>query len=171
MTLMVLLSCLVALIFLAAVAWALIQINTQLAAIGGTPESFLAKLRLGLRAIEKQTSHLPPMVGEINTVLSSINNLQLERGMTEAAYWIWGITLAIIALIIVPVAWSLLNQALSHTKSIREYSHEMLQSGLGIAEHTSHTQQLGLTLEHATEIVGQTKGLHQLTTELAQGRS
>ena len=72
MTLMVLLSCLVALIFLAVVAWALIQINTQLAAIGGTPESFLAKLRLGLRAIEKQTSHLPPMVGEINNVLSSI---------------------------------------------------------------------------------------------------
>ena len=72
MTLMVLLSCLVALIFLAVVAWALIQINTQLAAIGGTPESFLAKLRLGLRAIEKQTSHLPPKVGEINTVLSSI---------------------------------------------------------------------------------------------------
>ena len=72
MTLMVLLSCLVALIFLAVVAWALIQINTQLAAIGGTPESFLAKLRLGLRAIEKQTSHLPPMVGEINIVLSSI---------------------------------------------------------------------------------------------------
>ena len=72
MTLMVLLSCLVALIFLAVVAWALIQINAQLAAIGGTPESFLAKLRLGLRAIEKQTSHLPPMVGEINNVLSSI---------------------------------------------------------------------------------------------------
>ena len=74
MTLMVLLSCLVALIFLAVVAWALIQINTQLAAIGGTPESFLAKLRLGLRAIEKQTSHLPPMVGEINTANRSITN-------------------------------------------------------------------------------------------------
>ena len=72
MTLMVLLSCLVALIFLAAVAWALIQINTQLAAIGGTPESFLAKLRLGLRAIEKQSSHFQPMATEINTVLSSI---------------------------------------------------------------------------------------------------
>ena len=32
--------------------------------------------------------------------------------MTEAAYWIWGITLAIVAFVIVPVAWSLLNQAL-----------------------------------------------------------
>ena len=71
----------------------------------------------------KQTSHLPPMVGGV-FVLSSIkgglpvlvillHNLQLEKRMTEAAYWIWGITLAIIALIIVPVAWSLLNQALS----------------------------------------------------------
>ena len=51
MTLMVLLSCLVALIFLAVVACALLQIKAQLAAIGGTPESFLAKLRLGLRAM------------------------------------------------------------------------------------------------------------------------
>ena len=91
--------------------------------------------------------------------------------MTEASYWIWAITLAIIALIIVPVAWSLLNQAVSYTKSISEYSNEMLQSGLGIAKHTSHTQQLGVILEHATEIVGQTQGLQQLTTELAKGRS
>jgi hypothetical protein len=72
MTLIVLLSCLVALIFLAVVAWALIQINAQLAAIGGTPESFLAKLRLGLRAIEKQTSHLRPMLEQTNSVLASI---------------------------------------------------------------------------------------------------
>ena len=72
MMLMVLLSCLVTLIFLAVVAWALIQINNHLAAIGGTPESFLAKLRLGLRAIEKQTSHLPPLLEQTNTVLASI---------------------------------------------------------------------------------------------------
>ena len=72
MMLMVLLSCLVTLIFLAVVAWALIQINNLLAAIGGTPESFLAKLRLGLRAIEKQTSHLPPLLEQTNTVLASI---------------------------------------------------------------------------------------------------
>ena len=78
--------------------------------------------------------------------------------MTEAVYWIWGITLAIVAFVIVPVAWSLLNQALSCTKSICEYSHDMLQSGLGIAQNTSHTKQLGTTLEHATAIVGQTKG-------------
>ena len=73
--------------------------------------------------------------------------------MTEAAYWIWGITLAIVAFVIVPVAWSLLNQALSRTKSICEYSDDMLQSGLGIAQNTSHTKQLGTTLEHATAIV------------------
>ena len=91
--------------------------------------------------------------------------------MTEAAYWIWGITLAIVAFVIVPVAWSLLNQALSRTKSICEYSDDMLQSGLGIAQNTSHTKHLGTTLEHATAIVGQTKGLHRLTVELARERS
>ncbi len=72
MTFMVLLSCIVTLAFLAVVAWALIQINHQLAAIGGTPESFLAKLRLGLRAIEKQTSHLQPLLEQTNSVLVSI---------------------------------------------------------------------------------------------------
>ena len=72
MILMVLLSCLVTLTFMAVVAGALIQINNHLAAIGGTPESFLAKLRLGLRAIEKQTSHLPPLLEQTHTVLASI---------------------------------------------------------------------------------------------------
>ena len=41
-TILVFLSCLISLIFLATVAWALIQINKQLSPIGGTPESFLA---------------------------------------------------------------------------------------------------------------------------------
>ena len=41
-TLLILFSCILSLIFLATVAWALVQINKQLAPIGGTPESFLA---------------------------------------------------------------------------------------------------------------------------------
>ena len=48
MTLMVLLSCLVALIFLAVVAWALIQINTQLAAIGGREQHRSIEYQSGL---------------------------------------------------------------------------------------------------------------------------
>ena len=67
-TILVFLSCLISLIFLATVAWALIQINKQLSPIGGTPESFLAKLRLGLRAIDKQTSHLGEILKKIKQV-------------------------------------------------------------------------------------------------------
>ena len=79
-TILVVLSCLISLIFLATVAWALIQINKQLAPIGGTPESFLAKLRLGLRAIEKQTSHLGVLVTNVNQKLEKI-----EGGLEQLA--------------------------------------------------------------------------------------
>jgi hypothetical protein len=79
-TILVFLSCLISLIFLATVAWALIQINEQLAPIGGTSESFLAKLRLGLRAIEKQTSHLGVIVTNVNQQLE-----QIEGGLEQLA--------------------------------------------------------------------------------------
>jgi hypothetical protein len=79
-TILVFLSCLISLIFLATVAWALIQINEQLAPIGGTSESFLAKLRLGLRAIEKQTSHLGVIVTNVNQQLEKI-----EGGLEQLA--------------------------------------------------------------------------------------
>ena len=79
-TLLILFSCLLSLIFLATVAWALVQINKQLAPIGGTPESFLAKLRLGLRAIDKQSSHLGILLRKINNSLEKI-----EGGLGQLA--------------------------------------------------------------------------------------
>ncbi len=36
------------------------------------PTSYLAKLRLGLRAIEKETSHLAPQVIKVNAGLTQI---------------------------------------------------------------------------------------------------
>ena len=79
-TILIFLSCLISLIFLATVAWALIQINKQLSPIGGTPESFLAKLRLGLRAIDKQSSHLGEILKKINPNLEKI-----EGGLEQLA--------------------------------------------------------------------------------------
>lgn len=38
--------------------------------IGGTGDSYLAKLRLGLRAIETETGHLPTEVTKLNKALS-----------------------------------------------------------------------------------------------------
>ena len=48
----------------------LMQIIDLLTSIGGDGKSYLAKLRLGLRAIEKETSHLPVEVTKLNKALS-----------------------------------------------------------------------------------------------------
>ena len=61
-----------ALLFLGVVARALVKIVAALEAIGGKGDSLLAKLRLGLRAIERETSHLPEAVPRINTGLQQI---------------------------------------------------------------------------------------------------
>ena len=72
MTLLMALSALLVLVFLGALAYALVKISVVLETIGGTPVSYLAKLRFGLRAIERETSHLPPTVGRINAGLKAI---------------------------------------------------------------------------------------------------
>ncbi len=88
-TLMTLLSAILALLFLAVLAVALIRLNPVLMSIGGAPTSCLAKLRFGLRAIERETSHLPGQVTRINQRLAAVAegliavNGHLER--TEAA--------------------------------------------------------------------------------------
>jgi predicted PurR-regulated permease PerM len=46
-------------------------INT-LNSIGGNGKSYLAKLRLGLRAIETETGHLGTQVPQLNTSLNNI---------------------------------------------------------------------------------------------------
>ncbi len=48
------------------------NIIATLNAIGGNPDSYLSKLRLGLRAIETETSHIPTEVTTLNTELGVI---------------------------------------------------------------------------------------------------
>lgn len=72
MTLLTLISALAALLFLAVVALALVRIVALLDAIGGRGDSYLAKLRLGLRAIERETAHLPGTAPAINGGLADI---------------------------------------------------------------------------------------------------
>lgn len=62
---------LVVLLFLV-LALGLIRISAMLRAIGGTPTSYLAKLRLGLRAIDTQTAHLAPQVQQLNGSLGKV---------------------------------------------------------------------------------------------------
>ncbi len=72
-TYLTLFSAVAALFFLAVVARSLIEIVVLLEGIGGNGESCLAKLRQGLRAIERETSHLPATAPDINTGLTDIN--------------------------------------------------------------------------------------------------
>lgn len=72
MILLTVLTAILVLAFFLVLAVALVYISGALESIGGTPTSFLAKLRMGLRAIEKETSHLTPQVIQINAGLSQI---------------------------------------------------------------------------------------------------
>ena len=72
MLLLSLLTALLVLVFFGVLAYALLKIAAVLESIGGKPTSYLAKLRLGLRAIEKETSHLAPQVTKVNAGLTQI---------------------------------------------------------------------------------------------------
>ncbi len=50
----------------------LTRISHVLEKIGGWPTSYLAKISFGVRAIEKETSHLGPQVTQLNQGLSAL---------------------------------------------------------------------------------------------------
>ena|SRR2546428_9629115 len=66
------LSVLEVLTFAGALVYFLNRITSTLERIGGTPDSYLAKLRFGLQAIEKETSHLAPQVTKLNQGLKTV---------------------------------------------------------------------------------------------------
>lgn len=70
--LLTILSALVVLAFVGVLVVYLVQIARTLEAIGGHGDSFLARLRLGLRAIEVETSHLPREVTTLNAGLTAV---------------------------------------------------------------------------------------------------
>ncbi len=70
--LLTVISALVVIIFFGVLAVYLVQISTALEAIGGKPDSFLAKLAFGLRAIERETGHLPAEVSKLNPALAAV---------------------------------------------------------------------------------------------------
>lgn len=73
MTVLTLLATLLVLVFLGVLAYAVAKIAIVLDSIGGSPTSYLGKLRFGLRAIAKETGHLPPQVSKVNAGLKEIS--------------------------------------------------------------------------------------------------
>ena len=66
------LTALAVLALVAALVIYLVRIIRVLERIGGTPTSLLAKIRLGVRAIEQETGHLSPEVTRLNRGLTAI---------------------------------------------------------------------------------------------------
>jgi len=50
------------------------RIAANLESIGGSPTSYLAKISFGVRAIEKETSHLAPQVTQLNAGLVTLGD-------------------------------------------------------------------------------------------------
>ncbi len=73
MVLLTILTATLVVVFFLVLAYGLIKISSMLRSIGGTPTSFLAKLRLGLRAIESETGHLTPQVVRLNDGLTQVS--------------------------------------------------------------------------------------------------
>ncbi len=71
-TILILATAICVLAFFLVVAFALLRIDSVLESIGGRGDSYLAKLRLGLRAVERETSHLPAAAPRINEGLGAL---------------------------------------------------------------------------------------------------
>ena len=83
-----------------------------------------------------------------------------------AVYWIWGVTLAIITFVVVPLALYLLHRTLKAARFIERYARESLTAGVGIATNTSAIPALERTLAVATSLVEASKLLRARTEEL-----
>ena len=69
--------------------------------------------------------------------------------MSTLALFIWGATLVIVALVIVPLALSLLTRALTAARNIEQNLTDMLEAGVKIVGHTEAVPALNDTLATA----------------------
>ena len=83
-TLLMIVTVLLVLLFVGALIYFVANIHRLLVNIGGDGKSYLAKLRLGLRAIETETGHLPVQVTKLNETLSNTGaGLKVVNGHLE----------------------------------------------------------------------------------------
>lgn len=87
--------------------------------------------------------------------------------MTPAAAWIWTITLAIVSVVVVPLALYLLHRTLRAARSIERYTRDALTAGVGIAGNTAAIAALQDTINGATSLLEATEILKQRTAEIA----
>ncbi|MER3397769.1 MAG: hypothetical protein C4315_12560 [Chloroflexota bacterium] len=73
-------SALAAILLLGVIAYYAWRISGHLDRIGGSPTSYLAKIRMGVRAIEQETGLIGPEVSRLNQTLRRlVSDLQTNR--------------------------------------------------------------------------------------------
>jgi hypothetical protein len=85
----------------------------------------------------------------------------------DAAYWIWGVTLAVITFVVVPLALYLLHRALRAAQSIELYTREALEAGAGIAANTAAIAALEQTIAAAKSLLEAAEALKRRSAEIA----
>ena len=84
-----------------------------------------------------------------------------------AALWIWAITLAVVTVVIVPLAVYLLHRTLRAARSIERYTRESLAAGVGIASNTAAITALDDTIRAAAALLEAAEALKRRTAEIS----
>ena len=84
-----------------------------------------------------------------------------------AALWIWAITLAVVTVVIVPLAVYLLHRTLRAARSIERYTRESLAAGVGIASNTGAIGALDDTIRAASALLEAAEALKRQTAEVS----
>ena len=84
-----------------------------------------------------------------------------------AALWIWAITLAVVTVVIVPLAIYLLHRTLRAARSIERYTRESLAAGVGIASNTGAIAALDDTIRAASSLLEAAEALKRQTAEVS----
>ena len=88
--------------------------------------------------------------------------------ISPVVYWIWGATLVIITLIIVPTAIYLLHRTLRAAMMIEQHTRESLEAAVHILENTAAIPALDETIAAATSLIESSKILQGATVAIAQ---
>ena len=81
---------------------------------------------------------------------------------------IWLITVLLVALVIVPVAISLLSKTLKHAKSIERYLSDMLNAGVPIVSHTAAIRAVDDLIAVAKKLKANVEPIESGTGSLAE---
>jgi hypothetical protein len=84
-----------------------------------------------------------------------------------AALWIWAITLAVVTVVIVPLALFLLHRTFRAARSIERYTRESLAAGAGIASNTAAIAALDDTIRAASSLLEAAEALKRRTAEVS----